>query len=80
MASDAPTSAKANVFVKSSVPTEFTETVSGFDFNSVKQNGGKVDFDKLLHSYKNSGYQATNFGLAVDEINRMVKNFIKILI
>lgn len=70
--SGAPTSALQNVFVKSSIPTEFTEKVSGFDFNSVNQNNGKVDFEALLGSYKSSGYQATNFGLAVEEIQKMV--------
>ena len=40
--------------------------VKGYDFN----NG--VDYDKLLDSFKISGFQATNFGNAVEEINKMV--------
>ena len=48
--------------------------VAGYDFN----NG--IDYHKLLQSYKTSGFQATNFGLAVDEINRMVHCLIKLLI
>lgn len=40
--------------------------VKGYDFNQ------GVDYHKLLQSYRTSGFQATNFGLAVEEINRMV--------
>jgi len=39
--------------------------VSGYDFN----NG--VDHNALLDSFLTSGFQATNFGLAVQEINKM---------
>lgn len=44
-----------------------TPTVTGYDWN----NG--IDYDRLLQSYINSGFQATNFGKAVNEINKMVK-------
>ena len=40
--------------------------VRGYDFNK------GIDFHELLSSYKYSGFQATNFGLAVDQINQMV--------
>jgi deoxyhypusine synthase len=40
--------------------------VKGYDFNE------GVDYEKLLQSYSQMGIQARNFGLAVDEINRMV--------
>ncbi|XP_028394693.1 deoxyhypusine synthase-like [Dendronephthya gigantea] len=43
-----------------------SETVKGYDFN----NG--VDYSALLATYKHSGFQATNFGKAVDEINNMI--------
>lgn len=39
---------------------------SGYDWN----NG--VDYNALLETYRFCGFQATNFGLAVDEILRMV--------
>lgn len=42
-------------------------TVCGYDF----QKG--VDFEALLNSYKSMGFQATNFGLAIEEINKMIK-------
>ena len=31
-----------------------------------------LDYEGLLASYKHCGFQATNFGLAVEEINKMV--------
>jgi hypothetical protein len=40
--------------------------VRGYDFDK------GVDYDGLFASLKTTGFQATNFGLAVDEINRMV--------
>ena len=40
--------------------------VHGYDFNQ------GLDYHKLLQSYRTSGFQATNFGKAVEEINRMV--------
>ena len=43
--------------------------VQGYDFNQ------GVDYHKLLKSYTTSGFQATNFGLAVEEINKMVSKY-----
>ena len=43
------------------------ELVKGYDFNR------GIDYHALLQSYRLSGFQATNFGKAVDEINRMVR-------
>ena len=47
------------------LPVEPVE-VHGYDFNQ------GLDYHKLLLSYRTSGFQATNFGKAVMEINRMV--------
>ncbi|KAI0561631.1 deoxyhypusine synthase [Gracilaria domingensis] len=44
-----------------------TPLVRGYDFS-----GDVVDYDALLSSYKHSGFQATNFGIAVDIINEMI--------
>eukprot|EP01128_Nolandella_sp_AFSM9_P007099 TRINITY_DN3796_c0_g1_i2.p1 TRINITY_DN3796_c0_g1~~TRINITY_DN3796_c0_g1_i2.p1 ORF type:complete len:405 (+),score=113.43 TRINITY_DN3796_c0_g1_i2:57-1217(+) len=41
--------------------------VQGPDFNE------KVDLEKLLSSYLNMGFQGTALGLAVEEINKMIK-------
>ncbi len=39
---------------------------AGYDFNT------GVDHHALLESFRRSGFQATNFGLAVEEIKKMV--------
>lgn len=54
------------VLVKSEAMPECSETVKGYDFN----NG--VNYHELLESYKRCGFQATNFGKAVEEINKMI--------
>lgn len=41
--------------------------VRGYNFE------GKLDYDCLFKSFKTTGFQATSFGLAVDEINRMIE-------
>ena len=41
--------------------------VKGYDFS----NG--VDYHALLESYRTTGFQASNFGKAVEEINKMVR-------
>ncbi|XP_015926979.1 probable deoxyhypusine synthase [Parasteatoda tepidariorum] len=51
---------KSSALPKNKVP------VKGYDFND------GVDYHALLQSYKTSGFQATNFGLAVEEINKMI--------
>ncbi|CAH1787126.1 unnamed protein product [Owenia fusiformis] len=43
--------------------------VRGYDFNDPEG----VDYHKLLKMFKTTGFQATNFGNAVDEINKMIK-------
>ena len=50
--------------------TDTEHEIRGYDLN----NG--LDYEKLLKSYLNTGFQATNFGKAVNEINRMVYLFI----
>lgn len=54
------------LFVRSQFNAEGKEVVKGYDFN----NG--LDYERLMASYKVIGFQATNFGLAVNEINRMI--------
>ncbi len=45
--------------------------VSGYDFNE------GIDHHKLLQSFRTSGFQATNFGRAVEEINKMVSDLLR---
>lgn len=61
-----PQIAKDSVLVKSAKLPDATPMVKGYDWN----NG--LDYDRLLDSYKHCGFQATNFGNAIDEINKMV--------
>jgi len=66
MAGEVPGIATEAVLVKSEEMPEGSQTVKGYDFNT------GIDHHALLQSYKYSGFQATNFGLAVDEINKMI--------
>ena len=54
------------VFVKSENMPDDSIKVLGYDFN----NG--IDYHKLLQSYASTGFQATKFSQAVDQINKMV--------
>uniref|UniRef100_A0A914VRR3 deoxyhypusine synthase n=1 Tax=Plectus sambesii TaxID=2011161 RepID=A0A914VRR3_9BILA len=54
------------VLVKSMTMPADATMVKGYDFD----NG--VNYDHLLQSFLTSGFQATNFGLAVQEINKMI--------
>lgn len=59
--------AREAVFVPSqSLPAD-TPVVTGYDFNL------GVDYSALLASYAISGFQATSFGNAVQEINKMLE-------
>lgn len=66
MASVPPSVAVEAVLSKSDPMPENSETVKGYDF------GKGIDYHALLKSFKHTGFQATNFGNAVDEINKMV--------
>lgn len=57
------------VFVKSESMPKDSVKVSGYDFN----NG--INYHELLQSYATTGFQATKFGQAVKEINKMVGFF-----
>lgn len=54
------------VLVKSEKIPQEVGTVKGYDFND------GVNYHKLLQSYARSGFQASNFGHAVEQINKMV--------
>ena len=53
------------VLVQSEAVPDGTPKVQGYDFNK------GLDYSALLDSYKTIGFQATHFGRAVEEINRM---------
>lgn len=54
------------VLKKTTDTTYLKDEVQGYDW----KNG--VDYNKLLKTYRHTGFQATNFGLAVEEINKMI--------
>ena len=65
----APSVVQEAVLVKSDpMPPEFSTLVKGYEF----QRGTTVDYHALLQSFRTSGFQATNFGLAVEQITKMV--------
>lgn len=55
------------VLVKSEPMPADAVVVRGYDFS------GPLDHHLLLQSFRTTGFQATNFGLAVEEINKMVR-------
>ncbi|XP_076231872.1 deoxyhypusine synthase [Calliopsis andreniformis] len=61
-----PEDLKNAVLVHSSPLPPETPTVKGYDWNE------GIDYHALFKTYKNSGFQARNFGLAVDEIKKMI--------
>eukprot|EP00158_Paraphelidium_tribonemae_P010067 Partr_v1_DN31116_c0_g1_i1_m34937 putative deoxyhypusine synthase len=60
------TTAEGLVLIGSEDMPAGTLVVKGYDFD----NG--VDFDKLFESFKTTGFQATNLGLAIDEVKKML--------
>lgn len=54
------------VMKKSENVSYLNQEVKGYEW----KNG--IDYEKILNSYLNCGFQATNFGLAVNEINKML--------
>lgn len=67
MQSNLPNLAADAVLLNSEELPDDTPHVRGYDFN----NG--IDFVEFFKSLKCTGFQATNFGLAVEQINAMLK-------
>uniref|UniRef100_H2Z3N0 deoxyhypusine synthase n=1 Tax=Ciona savignyi TaxID=51511 RepID=H2Z3N0_CIOSA len=63
---DAQATVMSNVLMASSEMPEGSVKVQGYDFND------GIDYDKILAAYTYSGFQSTNFGRAVEEINKMI--------
>lgn len=57
---------KKNLYLQSA---EFLDKpiVKGYDFNQ------GLDYGKVFESFLNTGFQATNLGLAVESVNEMIK-------
>ena len=67
--SEVPQLVKDAILATSEPMPAGSEEVRGYDFS----NG--VDYRVLLESYRTTGFQATNFGKAVEEINKMVRGY-----
>lgn len=65
--SESSQSAQDAILVKTRSNSLLKEKVSGYDWSQ------GLDYNKLLNSYLHSGFQATNFGLACEEINKMIE-------
>ncbi|XP_055702960.1 probable deoxyhypusine synthase [Phlebotomus papatasi] len=64
-----PTIAQEAVLLESEELPRDTPTVKGYDW---KASG--INYEEILKSYTHTGFQATNFGKAVDEINKMLNS------
>jgi deoxyhypusine synthase len=53
---------------KDATKSLFIDEIRGYDLNE------GINYDKIFQSYRTTGFQATNFSKAVDEINRMVSS------
>ncbi|KJP85148.1 deoxyhypusine synthase [Plasmodium fragile] len=58
--------AKSSVFVKSNKIPENTDIVEGINFEK------EVNLHEFVNQYKYMGFQATNMGIGIDEINKMI--------
>ena len=61
-----PESLVKNVYVDS-VDIKDREVVQGYDFNK------GLDYQKMFATYRHTGFQATSLGLAIEEVNKMIK-------
>mmetsp|Transcript_95063 Transcript_95063/g.130807 ORF Transcript_95063/g.130807 Transcript_95063/m.130807 type:complete len:189 (-) Transcript_95063:601-1167(-) len=64
---EVPDELNKNVYVDSVAEIEGGQLVKGYDFNK------GVDYEAVFKSYINTGFQATNLGMAIEEVNKMIK-------
>jgi len=68
-------SVRQNVLADTAIenfPLEKKVRVAGYDFENDLTSEGQVDYKLMLERYLTTGFQSTNFGLAVKEINNML--------
>lgn len=63
-----PDIAKEAVLKGSTNELENSHVIKGYDFSD------GINYEEILSSFKRTGFQATNFSLAVDQINAMLKD------
>ena len=61
-----PELAKGAVLVESAKLPKDTPIITGYDWNKGR------NYEELFKTFIHSGFQATNLGLAIDEVNKMV--------
>lgn len=71
MAHPAPSVARDAVLMESTPLPQDMLQIKGYDFNQ------GVDHHALLQSFLTTGFQASSFGQAVQEINRMVSEWVR---
>ncbi|KAF2898016.1 hypothetical protein ILUMI_08157 [Ignelater luminosus] len=59
--------ARNAAYIQSAPVSFLTQKVVGYDWSQ------GVDYNKILETYLHTGFQATNFGLAVQELNKMIE-------
>jgi len=63
--------------LQESKPEEFPlaekKPVQGYDFDKNLTENGEIDYKKMLDCYLTTGFQATNMGLAINQINEMLE-------
>ncbi|KAL0196850.1 hypothetical protein M9458_005390, partial [Cirrhinus mrigala] len=73
MADQAPSVARDAVLKESMALPEDMPQIKGYDFNQ------GVDHKALLQSFLTTGFQASSFGLAVQEINKMIEKRLELM-
>ena len=58
---------KQNVLKASEKTIENGTEVRGYDFNK------GLDYEAMFKTYVHTGFQATNLGMAIEEVNKMIK-------
>ena len=64
---EAPSTSVDAVMVQSVDISKTHTPVKGYDFNA------GLDYEAMFNSFLTQGFQATKFGLAVEQINQMVR-------
>ena len=63
---EVPQALRDAVYVES-VTLDGKEEVRGYDFNK------GLDYNEVFKTYRHTGFQATSLGLAIEEVNKMIK-------
>ena len=62
-----PSALQNAVYMETTADLSGGEVVKGYDFNQ------GINYEKMFATYRHTGFQATNLGLAIEEVNKMIK-------